>query len=235
MDIRDLQGRLVALGYDLGTSGLAGDGVDGLYGSKTRNAIMLAMTDGPDWKLTDLDVEDAADRLGVDPAKVWTVWDVEATATPFIDGRPTILFEPHRFSRATDHRFDKSHPHISSRKWNRALYPGSQAGRWQQLLEAVGLDVDAGFASASYGGVQILGENYEVCGAWSPWAFAWKQAQTQADQLEAFILFVLGNGLAGALRRGDWAAFARGYNGSAFRANRYDERLADAYARRRAA
>lgn len=116
--------------------------------------------------------------------------------------------------------------------WNRKLYPASQAGRWSQLLDAVGLDVDAGFASASYGGFQILGENYAICGAPSPWSFAWRQAQTEADQLEAFVLFVEGCGLTRALQRGDWAAFAKGYNGTAYRENKYDERLEAAFAKR---
>src|SRR3546814_20132340 len=85
--------------------------------------------------------------------------------------------------------------------------------------------------SASYGGFQILGENWEVCGAISPWSFAWKQAQTEGDQLEAFVRFVEARGLKGALQRGDWAAFARGYNGTAYRANKYDERISEAFGR----
>ncbi|WP_109808428.1 N-acetylmuramidase family protein [Sphingosinithalassobacter portus] len=222
MDMSELQRRV----------GVAADGV---CGPQTRAAILLKLTEGPDTPLDVMDIEDAAEDLGVEQAKIWAVWDVEATASPFIDGRPTILFESHRFSRATGHRFDVSHPHISSRNWNRKLYPGSQAGRWKQLLDAVALDVDAGFASASYGGFQILGENHEICGAPTPWAFAWRQSQTEADQLAAFLLFVKRRGLVQALRTGDWATFAGGYNGTAYQANRYDVRLAEAFARRRAA
>lgn len=228
MDMTTLRRRLVALGYQPGAEGAP-------FGPADREAILSAMTDGPDYRLGEHDIDDAADRLKVDPAAVWAVWDVEGSASPFIDGRPTILFEPHRFSRATAHRFDASHPKISSRTWNRTLYPGSQVGRWAQLLEAVSLDVDAGFASASYGGFQILGENYEICGAVSPWAFARQQSQTEADQLDAFLRFVEGRGLAPALRARDWTKFAAGYNGTAFALNAYDTRLAAAYAKRRAA
>lgn len=225
MDVRALQARLAGHGAYAGA-------IDGLYGPKTRQAVFKALTDGPDLALTDTDAEVAAARLRVDTAKVWAVYEVESSGSAFIDGRPTILFEPHRFSRATGHRFDKSHPAVSYRSWNRTKYPRHQLGRWEQLLTAVGLDVDAGFASASYGGFQILGENYEACGATSPWSFAWRQAQTEGDQLEAFVMFVESMGLAPALRRGDWAAFAKGYNGSAFKLNRYDEKLAAAYQRR---
>ncbi|KTF70685.1 N-acetylmuramidase family protein [Sphingomonas sp. HT-1] len=228
MDMTTLRRRLVALGYQPSAEGAP-------FGAADRAAILSALTDGPDYKLGADDIEDAADQLRVDPAAIWAVWDVEASGAAFTDGRPTILFEPHRFSRATGHRYDASHPAISSRNWNRKLYPARQVGRWGQLLDAVALDVDAGFASASYGGFQILGENHAICGAVTPWAFAWQQSQTEADQLAAFLRFVEGKGLAAALRRHDWAAFAKGYNGTAFRENRYDERLAAAYARRRAA
>jgi hypothetical protein len=38
-------------------------------------------------------------------------------------------------------------------------------------------------------------------------------------------------GLAAALRRHDWHAFARGYNGPAYARNAYDAKMAEAYAR----
>ena len=225
MDHADLQRRLATLGHDTGKPG---------WGPRMRVAVHDELTKGPDHVLTQFDIDQAAAMLGVEAAKVWAVYEVESSGDAFIDGRPTILFEPHRFSRATGHRYDKSHPRLSSRVWNRTLYPRSQDGRWLQLLDAVALDVDAGFASASYGGFQILGENYAVCGAHDPWSFAWRQAQTEGDQLEAFVRFVEGNGLKSALQCGDWAAFARGYNGTAYRLNKYDEKLAAAYAKRRA-
>ncbi|SES03490.1 N-acetylmuramidase domain-containing protein [Sphingobium sp. YR768] len=225
MNHADLQRRLHSLGF---YSGL----IDGVFGPKSKAALLACMTEGPDYPIEARDVATAASLLAVEAAAIWAIYDVEAASEAFIDGRPTILFEPHRFSKSTGHRYDASHPKLSSRVWNRELYPASQAGRWQQLLDAVALDVDAGFMSASYGAFQILGENYAVCGAYDPWAFAWRQAQTEGDQLEAFLRFVEGRGLKGALQRKDWAAFAKGYNGTAYRQNKYDEKLAAAYTRR---
>lgn len=228
MDHADLQRRLSTLGFYAGA-------IDGKFGAMSKAAVLRAMTAGPDYPITDRDIRQAAETLSVDAAAVWAIYEVESSGDAFVDGRPTILFEPHRFSRSTGHRFDASHPRLSSRSWNRKLYPASQQGRWDQLLDAVALDVNAGFMSASYGAFQILGENYAVCGAHDPWSFAWRQAQTEGDQLDAFVRFVDGRGLTRALQRRDWAAFAKGYNGTAFKENSYDIRLAAAYARRRAA
>lgn len=222
----ELQLKVSRLGYPLVT--------DGILGKNSKDAILACLTDGTDDPLTQKDVQDAADALGVSPAKIWAIRDVEAQANSFIDGRPTILFEPHRFSKATDHVYDDKFPSISSRVWNRKLYPSTQRGRWEQLLTAVTLNVDAGFASASYGGFQILGERYADCGYNSPFDFAYAQSRNERNQILAFVKFIEWSGLKNALQRGDWAAFAKGYNGTAYKQNKYDEKLARAFAKRSA-
>jgi hypothetical protein len=50
-------------------------------------------------------------------------------------------------------------------------------------------------------------------------------------QTELMARFIQRNGLTGALRQKNWKTFARAYNGPAYRANRYDERMARAYIR----
>lgn len=201
----------------------------GIYGPKTQAAVMLAMTDGPDTKLSDADFAHAATLLQVPVARIKAVKAVEASGQGFsADGRPIILFEPHRFSRATKGRFDRIAPSVSYPTWDRSKYPKTQDGRYAQLVQAVGLDVDAGFASASYGLFQILGENYRVCGYDSPFDFAVSQARDERWQLTSFASFLRASpAMLDALRRGDWAEFARRYNGPAYRENHYDVRLAE--------
>jgi hypothetical protein len=221
MDIATLQRRLTTLGYSIS--------IDGRYGPRTRAAVLAALTDPADTAVVAADINGLAEQWEIEPAALWAVRDVEASGSGFADGRPKLLFEPHRFSRATGHRFDGSHPTISYRSWDRTRYPASQAARYDQLLDAIALDVDAGFASASYGAFQILGENWKICGEDDPFDFAITEAMGELGQLRHFTRFCHGNGLVPALRRKDWAAFARGYNGTAYKVNRYDEKLAAAY------
>lgn len=221
MDVATLQRRLMALGYSMA--------VDGAYGPRTRAAVMAALTDPLDTPIDAADIKGLAEAWDVEPAALWAVRDVEASGAGFAEGRPKLLFEPHRFSRATEHRFDASHPQISYRNWDRSRYPAGQRARYDQLLDAIALDVGAAFASASYGAFQILGENWETCGEDSPLDFALTEARGELGQLRHFTRFCASNGLVPALQRLDWAAFARGYNGTAYKVNRYDEKLAAAY------
>jgi hypothetical protein len=231
MDVAGLQQALANLNCYFGD-------IDGQYGPITRDAVMKALTIGPDYALDQAGVDDAAHQLGCDAAHIWTSWDLECTGSPFVDGRPTILPERHRFSRNTGHRFDASHPALSAPNWDRHWYPRTQAARYEVLLEWTALDVDAAFESCSYGGFQILGENFRLCDAPTPWSFAWRQAQTCDDQLFAYVKFVLNSGLAGRLRAcmpNDAASchpFCVGYNGTAERENHYSDRFAADLAKR---
>ena len=207
--------------------------LDGAFGPKSQAALKNALMAGLNTPIGSADVNTVAESMGIEPAKIWAVRDVEASANAFTDGLPTILFEPHVFSRLTDHKYDSSNRDLSSRSWNPKLYPGSQSGRWNQLLKASALDVDAALSAASYGAFQILGTNFAVCGYPSVWDFVYAQAQTEKDQLLAFMDFCNGNKLTPALKAGNWAAFARGYNGPKYAENQYDKKLAAAYAKRR--
>jgi hypothetical protein len=54
----------------------------------------------------------------------------------------------------------------------------------------------------------------------------------EAQQLDVFVKFVAGDkALCKALKACKWADVAKLYNGPAYKDNRYDEKLAEAYAR----
>jgi hypothetical protein len=62
-------------------------------------------------------------------------------------------------------------------------------------------------------------------------AFVKAQLESEGRQLDAFVGFVISNKLDDELRDKRWADFARVYNGPGFAENKYDSKMADAYAR----
>lgn len=202
--------------------------IDGLWGPKTEAAILKAFEDGPDTPLNFQHFQESAERLRCPVSHIQAVAAVEAAGAGFQDGFPKILPERHRFSKITRGRFDQSHPHLSYPAWGTLRYPSRQEDRYELLLDMIRLDVSAGIAACSYGKFQILGENHRACGYDTAHGFAFAQAFDEITQLKCFEKFVESNGLLPHLQNGIWTRFAKGYNGPAYRQNRYDVKLAQA-------
>lgn len=181
-------------------------------------------------KLTEADLARAATSLGAPVAAIKAVLQVEAPRGGFQDdGQVSILFEPHKFSEYTGGRFDKSHPDLSYPKWGTRPY-GKFSEQHGKLQRAVALDRDAALMATSWGKPQILGRNWKAAGALSLQDFINRMHAGEPSQLEMMVAFIKSNkAMHDALRRLDWAGFARHYNGSAYRVNKYDAKLAAAY------
>ena len=181
-------------------------------------------------KITRADYAAAARRLGCSVAAVQAVATVESLGSGFLpSGEPKVLFEAHVFDRLTGGKYRRSHPNLSSARWDRRLYGRGGAYQHQRLQAAVALDRDAALQSASWGAFQVMGFNWRACGYKSLRAFINDMYAGEAGHLRAFVGYVLSRGLADELQRLDWAGFANGYNGAGYAANRYDARMASAY------
>lgn len=182
------------------------------------------------------DIAAAASKLGCEPAAVTAVLTCETGGKggflPDGSGRPKILFEAGHFGAMTKHQWDATYPDISITGTNWSLYKGG-AAEYDRLAEAVALDRTAALSSASWGLFQIMGSNATGPGGLGYQdveTFVAMMADSEANQLDAFVRFCQANGLAPALADLNWARFARGYNGPLYQQNRYDTRLATAYA-----
>lgn len=187
--------------------------------------------------LTDADFARAAKELDVEIAAIRAVAEVEAAGAGFLpDGRPAILYEAHVFHKETGGKHasakDRRGVALSSPSWNQKLYGATGAAQHNRYEDARALDADAANKACSWGTFQILGQNHKVCGFNTSQEFVdamWTGGASA--HLDAFVKFIKGNNLDGALRNKQWAAFARGYNGPAYAANAYDKKMASAYAR----
>ena len=181
--------------------------------------------------LEDADFQRAAETLFCEIASVRAVAEVESGGrSGFLsDGRPKILFESRWFHKLTEGRFDVSHPDISTPKWVRNYAGG--AAEFDRLGKAIALDRKPALMSASWGMFQILGVNHGACGFDDVEPFVTAMMESEGRHLDAFVAFVITNRLDDELRDRRWADFARGYNGPGYRQNRYDLKLAAAYAK----
>lgn len=179
--------------------------------------------------LTQKDFESAAKELKCEVAAIKAVAEVEAPRGGFLpSGRPVILFEAHIFSNKTNHKYDASHPHISSKTWNRKLYLGGEK-EYSRLEEAMKLDEMAALESTSWGKFQIMGFNYKICGWNNVKDFVNDMYISESYHLKAFVSFIKYSKLDKHLINKNWKAFARAYNGPAYEKNKYDIKLESAY------
>jgi hypothetical protein len=179
-------------------------------------------------KLTEQDFQEAASELGVEVAAIKAVCAVEAPRGGFIeDDRVRVLFERHKFHKYTGGIYDRSHPNISSAK--AGGYGPEGAHQYARFSTAFRLNPKAAMFSCSWGRFQIMGFNFAAAGFNSVDDFVTAMKVSEGDQLRAFVKVIRAWGLVDELQRHAWAAFAAAYNGSAYRKNQYDTKLAAAY------
>ena len=179
----------------------------------------------------------AAANAALEPAVLMAVLDVEAGGRThtMVEGRmePLIRFEGHYFDRRlspekleTARREGLASPIAGAVK-----NPPSQAARWRMLERAAEIDLRAAYESTSWGVGQVMGAHWAWLGYASVDALVAEARSGTEGQLQLMLRYIEKAGLTEALRRRDWTAFARGYNGPGFARNSYHLRLALAYRR----
>ncbi|KVE72070.1 N-acetylmuramidase domain-containing protein [Burkholderia vietnamiensis] len=248
-DVSYLQRQLIAAGARLDT--------DAIYGSATRNAVVAfqathgLVADGiagpKTWStlsagrrdprhLTDTDLQHAADRLQVDIAAVRAVNEVESKGAGFLpDGRPVILYERHIMYRQLAaagldaDALAAKYPALVNPK--RGGYAGD-AAEYARLASASQISAACALEATSWGAFQIMGFHWKALGYPDVFAFVDAMKVSEAEQLEAFVRFVLADKvMLAALRGKKWAKFAELYNGKAYAEHLYDVKLERAFDR----
>lgn len=176
---------------------------------------------------------------GLEPAALLAICYVESAGKVFarVGGRmePLIRFEGHYFDRrlSGSKRRQARAKGLSSPKAGAVPNPRTQAGRWAMLRKAEAIDRQAARESVSWGLGQVMGAHWAWLGYRSVDDLVMEARNGVSGQVRLMVRFVKKAGLVSAIKARDWAAFARGYNGPAYRRNRYDSKMAAAYRRYR--
>jgi hypothetical protein len=201
---------------------------------KIREQTRFPSGNGHRGHLTNADYTAAATTIGCKVEAIKAVSEVESKGAPFLpSGKPKILFEPQIFGAKTHHRYDLLFPDVSRQhrlpRGHGVHGYGSMEDQWTKLKVAALLDRQAAIESASWGRFQILGKNWMFTGARSLDGFLNVMFTSERSQLDGFVAFVKNQKLDGPLKRLDWRAFARGYNGSGFHRDNYDGKISEKF------
>jgi hypothetical protein len=205
--------------------------------------------------VTDTAFAAAAQLLGVKESYVRAISEVESAGESFLkDGRVKILFERHWFYKKLKEALASAsvrwavakklnmpentpgnlllaamvngYPNICNPE--RGGYKGNEA-EWDRFNFAMDIHAESACQATSYGGYQIMGFNHKSCGYATAKDMMLALASSESKQLLALVAFVKANpSMHKALKEANWAKFAECYNGSAYKENKYDTKLAAA-------
>ncbi|WP_396173249.1 N-acetylmuramidase domain-containing protein [Flavobacterium sp.] len=220
--------------------------VDGIVGTKSWSKLYelnSQFTNHNSKFLSEQDLIDFANTFQLELAIVKAVNEVESNGKGFLlSGKPKILFEGHIFWRELEKRgINPNEYHNSTtadvlyKSWTKQYYLGGEAEQ-VRLQKAMQLGsgqsfIDAANASASWGSFQIMGFNALSLGYSSIADFVQKMHINEGEHLKAFGQFLKINHLIPYLQSKNWEEFAKRYNGPSYKVNKYDTKLAAAFAK----
>ncbi|HEX2020187.1 MAG TPA: N-acetylmuramidase domain-containing protein [Aurantimonas sp.] len=177
----------------------------------------------------------AGEASGVDPAVLLAVALVETrgVALAKVDGRaePLIRFEGHHFDRllAAPARQRARAEGLASPRAGAVANPAAQEARWRLFERAAAIDAAAAISATSWGLCQVMGGHWQALGYGSAEALREAARASVDGQFAIGARFLKLGHLDRRLADGDYAGFARRYNGPAYQRNRYDEKIAAAW------
>ncbi len=174
----------------------------------------------------------------IDLAGLLAFVEVESGGEPFNTADhswPIFLFERHKFWKnlPPNKRDAAARNGLAHSDWR----PNSQykdqntpAKRVALLKRAIAFDEKAALMSASWGLGQVMGEHYDDLGYMTVQSFV-QDSRTITGQVRMIVKFLKKNNLLRHLQAKNWQALAKGYNGAGYKTNKYDTKLAAAYAK----
>lgn len=196
------------------------------------------MTDFPPALLTA--IKKVADKLKIEPASLCAVVEIESGGKPFEEDNktPKFLFERHIFYRELSklqpaklqNAIDQG---LAIPKWSRTTQykdQGNSKGRQLVLAKARAVDEECANRACSWGLGQTMGFLCTDLGYKSATDMVSELSKGGlSSQVDCMARFIKSKGLTPALKAHDWASFAKGYNGAAYKQNQYDTRLSASY------
>ncbi len=179
-------------------------------------------------ELTDADFKLVAEELQVEEAAIRAVVLIEAGQQMkgfYAPGVPVVNFSAKMFAT---YKKKGGKPGPKDEKVPSGL-TGYGLKEWTQLVNARKQNAEAANLATFWGMFQIGGFNYKRCGCATVDEMVRLMGISELEQLELFAAFITNSGMLDDLKKKDWAAFARKYNGAGYAKRGYHTRMATAY------
>ncbi|TDK35190.1 DUF3380 domain-containing protein [Rhizobium deserti] len=182
-------------------------------------------------RIEDIDLPRLGVQISVGEDELHAFMEAETRGSGFdSQGRPRILFERHKFYKYCPE--EKRAAAVKAGLANpKAGGYGKESEQYGKLQRAMVINEHAALLSCSWGLAQVMGFNHELAGYPSVEAMILAFMEDEEAHLQAAVTFIKNSGLDDELRRHDWKGFAKGYNGTGYAVNKYDQKLAAAYAK----
>ena len=180
--------------------------------------------------LTESDFNLVAKELDVEVAAIKAVVEIEAGKAMkgfWAPGIPVINFDRTMYNKYKNKA--QSTAGAQGEKVPEGL-TGYALKEWTELIKARKNNAQGANLGTFWGMFQIGGFNYKLCGCESVDEFVKRMAYSELEQLQLFAVFITNTGMVESLRKKDWAAFARKYNGPSYAKRGYHTKMAKAYA-----
>jgi hypothetical protein len=182
-------------------------------------------------RIEDIDLPRLGVQIGVGEDELHAFMEAETRGFGFdSQGRPRILFERHKFYKYCPEAKRAAAVKAGLANAKAGGY-GRESEQYGKLQRAMAIDEHAALLSCSWGLAQIMGFNHELAGYPTVEAMILVFMDDEEAHLQAAVTFIKNSGLDDELRRHDWKGFAKGYNGTGYAVNKYDQKLAAAYAK----
>ena len=201
-------------------------------------SIILTFTD-QDIPMFDNAARTAINQLAIEkniePEALLAIAEVESAGRIFakINGRnePLIRFEGHYFYRLlpTAKRNIAVTRGLASSSAGRIKNPYTQAARWRLLKKCEAIDRDAALQSVSWGIGQVMAIHWRWLGYASVDALVAAVRSGVEGQVALMLRYIEKAKLTEFIEQHDWAAFARAYNGPAYKRLGYHLKITEAY------
>ena len=181
--------------------------------------------------LTEEDFKLVAEELDVEVAAIKAVVEIEAGKAMkgfWAPGIPVINFDRTMYLKYRNKAESKAGAKGETVPSGLTGYAKKE---WTELINARKTNAQGANLGTFWGMFQIGGFNYKLCGCSSVDEFVKRMAYSELEQLQLFAVFITNTGMVESLRKKNWSAFARKYNGPSYAKRGYHTKMANAYAR----